>query len=55
MKRVLIELVKRGDDCGAIVQYAHSIKSARYLIENVLPATLPGYYYRIVESVHIIK
>jgi hypothetical protein len=49
MKKVYIEIRRRGDDCGHVVQYAYSVKQAQLLIEKVLPSTLPGYFYTITK------
>jgi len=48
--KVYIQIVQRGDDCGRVVQYAHGVKQAQHLIENVMPKLLQGYYYRITEA-----
>lgn len=49
MGKIYIELVRRGDDCGPVVQYANSEKQARLLIEKVMPQVAAGYYYKIVK------
>jgi hypothetical protein len=45
-----IVIVKRGDDCGRVIQYANTFTQATRLIESILPPTSPGYYYQIVTN-----
>ena len=50
MKKVYIAIIKRGDDCGRIIQWANTIEHAQKIIQQALPKLEPGYYYRIIEE-----
>lgn len=52
MYKIYIELRKRGDDCGPIVQWANDYTQAYKLINSVMPKPLPGYYYFINKLVY---
>ncbi len=48
IKHVYIEIVKRGDDTGQVVQYAYDTAHAYTMINTIMPKLRAGYYYKII-------